>query len=64
MPRDVQRRLRQQRAVGGDRAAVRADLAQSGLEVRIRRPGRTENLDASLGGSIGDRTVAELQAAA
>ena len=62
--RDVERRLRDQRAVGDHRAAVRADLAQALLERGVARPGRGEHLQARLGGAPGHRARLHLPAAA
>lgn len=53
----------QQRAVGDDRAAVGADLAEPGQEVLVAGPGGLEDLDAGLLRALGHRAGDELAAA-
>ena len=61
---DVQRGPRDQRAVRGDRAAVRRDGPQPAEEFLVAGPGRLEHLQAGLGRALGDRAGHLVQAAA
>ncbi len=60
---DVERRLRQQRAVGDHRAAVGRDLPQPVEERGVAGLRGLQHLDARLGGELGDRAGMELAAA-
>ena len=52
---DVQRGLREQRAVRGHRAAVRGDGPEPAEEILVPHPGRLEHLEAGLGRALRDR---------
>ena len=62
MPRDVQGGLRQERAVGHDRAAVGAESPEPLQELGVTGLARPEDLDAGLLGELGDGTRLDLAA--
>ena len=62
--RDVEHRLRDERAVRHDRAAVGRELAQPRLELLVARVDRGQHLDAGRLGPLADRARAQRAAAA